>query len=62
MAVHVLAIFTVVQSWHATRHGGELGTRNGPAPAAERDQIADVMAITGNGVSLPTFQSIHDLG
>jgi hypothetical protein len=43
------------------RQSSEFLTRNKPAPTPQRDQLADPVAVPGNGKGLPMLYSVHDL-
>jgi hypothetical protein len=43
------------------RQGNEFLTRDKPAPAPQRDQLADPVAVPGDGEGLAVLYSVHDL-
>src|SRR5579863_4336926 len=43
------------------RHGGELLPGDEPATLSQRDQLADPMAVPGDGEGLSVFDRVHDL-
>ena len=50
-----------IDSRGVTRHGGEFLPGNEPAPAPERDQLANTVAVPGDGKGLPVLDGVHDL-